>query len=134
MTIVNKQHPDRICHFIFTFYGFFFNIFFLSHLICYWNKMCHFTANYCTFTKKKSRTMQCITTTACRQWKVKQEYTLQCIKSKCGQNISYFSSYIKVPHEKMLLCDHIQLSPLLECDLTVCLPEKSMVTPGLARG
>ena len=28
VTIVNKQHPDRICHFISTFYGFFLNIFF----------------------------------------------------------------------------------------------------------
>ena len=28
----------------------------------------------------------------------------------------------------------IQLSPLLECDPTVCLPEKSKVTRGLARG
>jgi hypothetical protein len=27
-----------------------------------------------------------------------------------------------------------QLSPLLECDPTVCLPEKSKVTRGLARG
>ena len=30
--------------------------------------------------------------------------------------------------------DIIQLSPFLECDPTVCLPEKSKVTLGLARG
>ena len=30
--------------------------------------------------------------------------------------------------------DLIQLSPLLECDPTVCLPEKSKVTRGLTRG
>jgi hypothetical protein len=29
---------------------------------------------------------------------------------------------------------YVQLSPLLECDPTVCLPEKSKVTRGLARG
>jgi hypothetical protein len=30
--------------------------------------------------------------------------------------------------------DTMQLSPLLECDPTVCLPEKSKVTRGLGRG
>jgi hypothetical protein len=33
-----------------------------------------------------------------------------------------------------ILNDTIQLSPLLECDPTVCLPEKSKVTRGLVRG
>jgi hypothetical protein len=39
--------------------------------------------------------------------------------------------------QHLVLCDLIQLSPLLECDPTVCLPKKSKVTrkwPNFSRG
>ena len=39
-----------------------------------------------------------------------------------------------IDFKEYYICNIIQLSPLLECDPTVCLPEKSKVTRGFARG